>query len=399
MCLILAMTVPPYSPRLGHRVDERRCPVFLHDLQASLQRTADLFRLEDGTLAVNAEALRQGGEVGGGSLQADSDANVVQGALPHLGDRELMSDVLIVGPVVEHDHQHGNVVVRGGPERPRGVQEVTVVLDADADLARSPERQRNPHRHAHPGPRSTAAGNVSRPVLHLPEPSLPAAQRAVHQDPVVAAYRLPDLGSQPGGRYGLLRPPAFLQVLLDASGDCRMDLPSPRGPLGDPPLQIAVHCALAQTSERPQNLRRAPENGDIRGHEPAVATGPAPDPILLQADTNDLSPLPDDALMAPTVPGGHPRQARRNDTGFRLWPCQRSFDVLDANGQDQVRFRQHLDAGSADVQRVKIREIEGGALLDHWNPEKLTQRLQRFRSARRPSQSLDQQNRPARLPK
>src|SRR2546427_1791820 len=179
---------------------------------------------------------------------------------------------------------------------------------------------------------------------------------------------------------------ALLQVLLGAGGDSRVDLPSPRGSLGDPSLQIAVHFALAQTtSELPQNLRPAPENGDIRGDEPAVAAGPAPDPILLQSDTNELGPLPDDALVAPTVSGGHPRQARRNDTGVRLWPRPRSFALLDADAQHQVRFLQHLDAGSADVQRVKIREIEGGALLDHWNPETLTQRLQRFRSARRPS--------------
>ena len=265
--------------------------------------------------------------------------------------------------------------MRGGPERPGGVQEIAVVLDADADLARSPERQRDTHRHAHSGPRSTPAGDVSRSVPHLPESALPAAQRSVRQDPVLVADRLPDLGRQPGGRDGLLRPPAFLQVLLDTGGDRRVDLPSFGGSLGDPALQIAVQCALAQTSELPQHRRSAPENGDIRGHEPAVTAGPALDPILLQTDTNELGPLPDDALVAPTEPGGHPRQARRHDAGFRLRPRQRSVDVFDADGQDQVGFLQHLGAGPADVQRVKIREIEGGALLDHRNPEKLAQRL------------------------
>ena len=116
-----------------------------------------------------------------------------------------------------------------------------------------------------------------------------------------------------------------------------------------------------------------------------MTTGPTPDPILLQPDTNEPSPRRDDALVAPAVPGGHPRQARRHDPGGGLRARQRSFDVLDANGQDQVCFLQHLDARSADVQRVTIREIEGRALLDHRNPEELTQRLQRFRSARCPS--------------
>src|SRR5216117_2608716 len=77
----------------------------------------------------------------------------------------------------------------------------------------------------------------------------------------------------------------------------RVDLPSFGGSLGDPALQIAVQCALAQTSELPQHRRSAPENGDIRGHEPAVTAGPALDPILLQTDTNELGPLPDDALV------------------------------------------------------------------------------------------------------
>src|SRR5206468_10147623 len=163
---------------------------------------------------------------------------------------------------------------RGGPEGPRSIQKITVVLDADANLTRPPERQRDPHRHAHPGPRSTATGDASRPVLLLPEPSLPAAQRPVHQDPVLAADRLPDLGGEPGGRDGPLRPPAFPQVIPGAGGDCRVDFPGLRGPLSDPPVQIIVHCALAQTSELAQNLRPAAENGDVRRHEPAVAAGP-----------------------------------------------------------------------------------------------------------------------------
>src|SRR5438552_1177817 len=97
----------------GGRVDERRSPLVLHDRQASGQRRTNLFGVEDGSFAVNAEALRQRGEIGGGSLQADSDSNVVQGALPHLGDRELVSDVLVVRPVVEHHSQPRNLVMVG----------------------------------------------------------------------------------------------------------------------------------------------------------------------------------------------------------------------------------------------------------------------------------------------
>jgi len=144
-----------------------------------------------------------------------------------------------------------------------------------------------------------------------------------------------------------------------------VDLTSPGGSLGDPPLQIAVHFALTQTSELPQNVRAAPENGDVRRHEPPVATRPAPDPVFLQTHPNELGPFADDALVAPGVSSRDPWQTRGNDRGFRLRARQGCFDVLDANGQDQIRFLQHLDAGCADVQRVTIRKIERGALLDY----------------------------------
>src|SRR5438128_6440941 len=200
MCLILAMpSLLARSAGLRDRVDERGCPVLLHDLQASLESRAYLLRGENGPFAVDAEALGQRGEVRGWSLQANPNADVLDGALPHLGDRQLVPDVLIVGPVVEHDDQHGNAVMRGGPKRAGRVQKVTVVLNADADLARPSERERDAHGHAHPGPRSAASGDESRRVRHLPKPSLPAAQRPVRQNPILAAYRLPDLGGQPSG--------------------------------------------------------------------------------------------------------------------------------------------------------------------------------------------------------
>src|SRR5262245_22787733 len=386
------------SAGLRERVDERGCPVLLHDLQTSLESRAYSLGGENGPFAVDAEALGQGGEVRRWSLQAHPDTDVLHGALPHLGDRQLVPDILIVGPVVEHHDQHRNVVMRGGPKRARRVQQVPVVLNADADLARPSERQRNAHGHAHPGPRAAASSDEPRCVRHLPESSLPAAQRAVRQNPVLAANRLPDLGGQPSGGDRRLSPPAFPHVLLDASGVSRVDLSSPGGPLRDPPLQIAVHLALTLPSELPQNVRAAPENGDVRGHKPPVATRPAPDSVVLQTHPNELGSFTDDALVAPAVSSRGPRQARRNDAGFRLRARQCRVDVLDANGHDQIRVLQHLDAGRADVQRVPIREIERGTLLDDGQPEELTQRPQRLRSVRCASDSLDQQHRPARLP-
>jgi hypothetical protein len=177
-----------------------------------------------------------------------------------------------------------------------------------------------------PVPLNASATPMATPIP-LPVPPPPAMNR----DP---SFTSQSLRSQPlndpctrtqssrSGRDGFLRPPAFLQVLLDADDMSRVDLPGPRGPLGAPPLQIAVHCAVAQTGEHSQNMRPAPENSDICGHEPAVATRPAPDPVFLQADPNELGPLADDTLVAPAVPSRHPRQARRTDAGFQLWARQ-----------------------------------------------------------------------------
>src|SRR5262249_23246972 len=164
-------------------------------------------------------------------------------------------------------------------------------------FARPSERQGDAHGHAHPGPRSAASSDEPRCVRHLPEPSLPATHRPVRQYPILAAYRLPDLGGQPSGGDGRLSPPTFLHVLLDASGVSCVDLTSSSGSLGDPPLQIAVVFALTQTSELPQNVRLAPENGDVCRHEPPVATRPAPDPVFLKSHPNELGPFADDALV------------------------------------------------------------------------------------------------------
>src|SRR2546428_7737472 len=102
MCLILAMpSLLVRSAGLRGRVDERGCPVLLHDLQASLESRAYLLRGENGPFAVDAEALGQRGEVREGSLQANANSDVLDDALRQLVDRQLVPTVRIVGPVVE----------------------------------------------------------------------------------------------------------------------------------------------------------------------------------------------------------------------------------------------------------------------------------------------------------
>src|SRR5262249_13269462 len=180
------------SSRLRHRVDERKLSL-LHDVHPPREGALDVVGVEDGAFTMQTEALREHGEVRGGLLDADTDAYVLERALPQVGDRELVTDILIVGAVIEHDHQHGDVVVGGGPQRARRVQEVAVVLDADADLAGPTERERHAHRDSHSSSRASAAGDAARAVRHFPEPSLPAAQGAVREDPVVVLNDGPDL--------------------------------------------------------------------------------------------------------------------------------------------------------------------------------------------------------------
>src|SRR2546425_3057588 len=58
-----------------------------------------------------------------------ADVRILDAALAPIGHALKMHDLLMVGPVVPHDGEHWNLVMRRRPERARSIHGVAVVLD------------------------------------------------------------------------------------------------------------------------------------------------------------------------------------------------------------------------------------------------------------------------------
>src|SRR5206468_3510321 len=61
-----------------------------------------------------------------------ADVWILDAALAPIGHALEMHDLLMVGAVVPHDGEHGNLVMRRRPERAWGIHGVAVVLEVDA---------------------------------------------------------------------------------------------------------------------------------------------------------------------------------------------------------------------------------------------------------------------------
>ena len=136
-------------------------------------------------------------------------------------------------------------------------------------------------------------------------------------------------------------------------------------------LHPTVHSVGTEPPQLAQDLHSVPENGVRCGTEPAVAAGPALDPIVLQTDAYELRPCRHQAFIAPAVAGRYPRLARRHAPGFWHRPLQGGFDVLHADGQDQVSLFEHFDIGASEVQGMPISQVEGRALFQYGYAQQL----------------------------
>src|SRR2546430_14318069 len=125
------------------RVDERRAFLCTNHLDRALESRTYLRGIGDRTLGVPAERTREHREVGRRVVDLLTDARVLLRRAAMLRDPELMLPVVVVGAVVVHDDQQRDAVVRGGPERARVVQEITVGLNVDDEAVRAAIRQAN----------------------------------------------------------------------------------------------------------------------------------------------------------------------------------------------------------------------------------------------------------------
>src|SRR5581483_9859744 len=69
------------------------------------------------------------------------DMAVRRGALPLLGGIEHVAALADVTTVVEHDGQNRDVVMNGGPDAARVIEEVSIAVEGDAQPAAIPRRQ------------------------------------------------------------------------------------------------------------------------------------------------------------------------------------------------------------------------------------------------------------------
>src|SRR6185503_19483952 len=118
-----------------------------------------------------------------------ADARVGDAALMSIGHPLDVHDLLMVGAVVVHHAQEWNPVMRGGPQRSRGVHEVTVILNADAQPAMLPMSERRAHRNRQPASDGRGAAASERLIMLVDRPQTRAG--ASNHRPVFVLDGLP----------------------------------------------------------------------------------------------------------------------------------------------------------------------------------------------------------------
>jgi hypothetical protein len=101
-----------------------------------------------------------------------------------------MPDVLIVGTVVEHHHQHGDVMGRRGPQGAWCIEQVTVVLMLTQTLPVPLNASATPSATPMPVPVPPPPAMHREASVISIQPALPAAQRTSGQDqspPLIAS--------------------------------------------------------------------------------------------------------------------------------------------------------------------------------------------------------------------
>src|SRR5579871_3743237 len=122
------------SARLRDDVHEGRLAA-LHYVDGALDCRTQFLGIGDGALAIYAHALREFGVVdvrAGDGRSGAAVGNVAAMAVSH--DLHL-HHFLVVGAIVVHDVQHGNLVMRGGPQNSGREHQIAVALDVDGQAA------------------------------------------------------------------------------------------------------------------------------------------------------------------------------------------------------------------------------------------------------------------------
>src|SRR5918992_194 len=105
-------------PRLAilrHNIHEDSAAGIFEKTDAFLQCAFELARFGDRADRLDLKALCNLGEIHVGILQANADAGVLGRTFPVNRDNVLVLLVVVIGAIVEHDHQERKLVVFDGP--------------------------------------------------------------------------------------------------------------------------------------------------------------------------------------------------------------------------------------------------------------------------------------------
>src|SRR5919198_5274433 len=105
-----------HSSKPRNRIDERWLAVL--DLgDGPTQGWPKLVAVFDRPFGVPAHGTRQSCEVGWRPAHVHANIGALERSTAHARHADLVLPIVLVGPIVEHDHQHGYLVLGGHPQR------------------------------------------------------------------------------------------------------------------------------------------------------------------------------------------------------------------------------------------------------------------------------------------
>src|SRR6202522_4694805 len=119
------------SPGLRNHIDDRRFPAFDRS-NRSPNRGSQVVGIADRTFCVQSHALSHFCEIDRRIVDHRPYFCAVDPALASIRHPLNMHELLVVGAVVMHDVENGNAVMRRRPHNAGSVQQISIVLNVDA---------------------------------------------------------------------------------------------------------------------------------------------------------------------------------------------------------------------------------------------------------------------------
>src|SRR5260370_35660884 len=162
------------SARLRHHVEQSRLAAFYHRDRPP-QRRAEILRIIDRPLGIHPHTLCQFRKIHIRVGECRADPGPVDSAIVPVGHPLHVHQLFVIRPIIVHDAQQRNAMMRRRPQHRRHKHKIAVILNTHREAALLPVRQRR----AQPGRRvvSNAAAALPADVLVLlvetPEPYRP----------------------------------------------------------------------------------------------------------------------------------------------------------------------------------------------------------------------------------